>query len=105
MARRYRILRPVPCIGVVNAAMLHAGTRLHRHRQAASLLGVAPFNRVAARRWGRGTSAEAVADRGDGLFLAALAATGWNPDMEVLDKRLTSSGKESQGRARGSFAR
>ena len=63
------------------------------NRQAASLLGVAPFNRVGGKALGARNIRGGRRRPRDGLFLAALAATGWNPDMEVLDKRLTSSGK------------
>ena len=92
MVQRYRILRSVPGIGAINAAMLccympelgYIG-----NRQTASLLGVAPFNRDS----GKAERAGAGAAR-DGRFMAALSATRWNPDMKVLYERLTTRGKE-----------
>ena len=87
MAQRDRILRSVSGIGPVNAAVLcryMPELGFIGDRQAASVIGVAPFNRDSgkaegARRIRGGRRRPRV-----GLFMAALAATRWNQDMEVL---------------------
>ena len=97
MAQRYRILLSVPGIGAVNAAMLccympelgYIG-----NRQAASLIGVAPFNRDSGRTQGARHIRGGRRRPRDGLFMAALSATRWNPDMKVLYERLTTNGKK-----------
>ena len=97
MAQRYRILLSVPGIGAVNAAMLccympelgYIG-----NRQAASLIGVAPFNRDSGKAQGARHIRGGRRRPRDGLFMAALVASRWNPDMEALYKRLTTAGKK-----------
>jgi len=96
LARRRDILVSVPGIGPVTAAALicwvpELGTPAGR--QAASLLGVAPFARDS------GTLSGARHIRGgrrrprETLYMAATTATGWNPPMKELYERLTGAGK------------
>ncbi len=96
LARRRDILVSVPGIGPVTAAALicwmpELGTL--GSRQAAALLGVAPFARDS------GTLSGARRIRGgrrrhrDVLYMAAMTAIRWNPAMRELYERLTAAGK------------
>ena len=95
-AEAYRILISVPGIGPITAAglccwMPELGT-LDR-RQAAALVGVAPFPRDS------GVSSGARHIRGGRrrprnlLYMAALSACRWNPEMKVVHERLKAAGK------------
>ncbi len=96
LARRRDILVSVPGIGPVTAAALicwmpELGTL--GSRQAAALLGVAPFARDS------GTLSGARRIRGgrrrprDVLYMAAMTAVCWNPAMKEMYERLTAAGK------------
>ena len=88
---RYRILRSIPGIGPVTAAALccwmpelgHIG-----HRQAAALIGVAPFARDSGQT--RGTRQIHGGHRRprDILYMAALSAATHNPDLRAVFLRL-----------------
>ncbi len=96
LARRRDILVSVPGIGPVTAAALicwmpELGTL--ESRQAAALLGVAPFARDS------GTLSGVRRIRGgrrrprDVLYMAAMTAVCWNPAMKEMYERLTAAGK------------
>ena len=95
-AESCRILRSVPGIGPVTAAALicwmsELGTI--GNRQAAALIGVAPMANDS------GTMKGARHIRGgrrrprDILYMAAMAAMAWNPDMKAAYGRLRARGK------------
>ena len=95
-ARRDRILRSIPGIGPVTAAVLCAelpelGT-LGR-RQAASLVGVAPFPDDSGKRVGMRYCKGGRAVPRNVLFMAAMTASMYNAEMKQLYERLTEKGK------------
>ena len=95
-ARRDRILRSIPGIGPVTAAVLCAelpelGT-LGR-RQAASLVGVAPFPDDSGKRVGKRYCKGGRAVPRNVLFMAAMTASMYNAEMKQLYERLTNEGK------------
>ena len=96
-AERYAILLSIPGIGPVNAAQIccwmpELGSL--GHRQAASLLGVAPF----ANDSGKHEGARHIHGRRrrprDGLYMAAMCAVTHNPDMRSFAARLKAAGKK-----------
>ena len=96
-APRYRILLSIPGIGPVNAAMLcclmpELGSI--GNRQAASLIGVAPFNRDSGKAQGARHIRGGRRRPRDTLFMAATSAIQWNPDMKAIYDRLTARGKK-----------
>ena len=90
LSRRDAIIQSIPGCGPVNAACLCAdmpelGTL--RRRQAASLLGLAPFDRDSGHpRGGRAHPRHL-------LYMAALTAIRWNPYSKACYQRLTGRGK------------
>ena len=97
MAQRYQILRSVPGIGAVNAAMLCCympELGFIGNRQAASLIGVAPCSRDSGKAQGARHIRGGRRRPRDGLFMAALSAARCNPDMKVFYERLTTGGKK-----------
>ena len=95
-ARRDRILRSIPGVGPVTAAVLCAelpelGT-LGR-RQAASLVGVAPFPDDSGKRVGTRYCKGGRAVPRNVLFMAAMTASMYNVEMKQLYERLTEKGK------------
>ena len=95
-ARRDRILRSIPGIGPVTAAILCAempelGT-LGR-RQAASLMGIAPFPDDSGKRAGTRYCKGRRAVPRNVLFMAAMTASMYNAEMQRLYQRLTEKGK------------
>ena len=96
-ARRDRILRSIPGIGPISAAILCAempelGT-LGR-RQVASLLGVAPFPDDSGKRTGQRYIKGGRATPRTVLFMAATTAIRYNRDMKQVYDRLTGQGKK-----------
>ena len=96
-AEAYQVLTSVPGIGTITAAALccwmpELGAM--DRRQAAALIGVAPFARDS------GVSEGARHIRGgrrrprDILYMAALTARRHNPDMKTIYERLTDAGKD-----------
>lgn len=97
IAPRYQILISIPGIGPVNAAMLccqmpELGSI--GNRQAASLIGVAPFSRDSGKAQGPRHIRGGRRRPRDTLYMAAIAAIRWNPDMKAVYDRLTASGKK-----------
>ena len=96
-ARRDRILRSIPGVGPVSSAILCAEMpelgALDR-RQAACLLGVAPFQDDSGKKAGLRYIKGGRAAPRTALFMAATTATQYNPDMKLLYDRLTARGKK-----------
>lgn len=96
-ARRDRILRSIPGIGPITAAILCAempelGT-LGR-RQAASLIGVAPFPDDSGKRAGLRYIKGGRASPRTVMFMAATSAVRYNRDMNLFYDRLIRNGKK-----------
>ena len=96
-ARRYGILLSIPGIGPVNAAQLlcwmpELGSI--QNRQAASLLGVAPFDKDSGKSRGARHIAGGRRRPRDGMYMAATCAAVHNPDMKIVSDRLEGAGKK-----------
>ena len=94
--RRYRILLSIPGVGPVSAATLccwmpELGTI--SNRQAAALLGVAPFARDSGLQKGTRHIRGGRRRPRNVLYMAALTATRYNPDLQRVFLRLTAAGK------------
>ena len=94
--RRYRILTSIPGIGPVGAATLccwmpELGSI--GNRQAAALLGVAPFARDSGKRQGVRHIRGGRQRLRNVLYMAALTATQHNPDLQRVFLRLKAAGK------------
>ena len=96
LAHRYRLLTPMPGVGAVLActliALLPELGRLSR-KQAAALVGVAPYafesGALKGRRriWGGRANIRQV------LYMAAMSASNWNPVLKAFRDRLAAAGK------------
>lgn len=91
------ILRSVKGIGPVVAATLIAefpelGTLTRR--QAAALLGVAPYDRDSGKKQGARSIFGGRADTRAAVYMAALAAARSNPDIKAFHQRLKAAGKK-----------
>ena len=94
--QRYRILTSIPGIGPVSAATLccwmpelgHIG-----NRQAAALLGVAPFARDSGLQRGTRHIRGGRRRPRNVLYMAALSAAAHNPDLQRVFLRLKAAGK------------
>ncbi|HDC92521.1 MAG TPA: IS110 family transposase [Candidatus Acetothermia bacterium] len=95
-ANRDRLLRSVPGVGpVLSATLIGCLPELGelRGEENAALVGVAPFNRDSGRWrgkrgiWGGRATVRAV------LYMAAVAATRWNPVIREFYLRLIEAGK------------
>jgi len=98
LARRAEIIQSVPGLGAVNAASLLADMpelgRIGR-RQAASLIGVAPFDDDSGKRSGRRSIQGGRARPRHLLYMAALSAVRWEPGCWAMYRRLVDTrGKE-----------
>ncbi len=95
--RRDRILRSIPGIGKVTAAIFCAEMpelgALGR-RQAAALIGVAPFPDDSGKRAGLRYTKGGRAVPRTALFMAAMTAVRYNQDMKLVYDRLTGQGKK-----------
>ena len=95
-AERFRILTSIPGVGVVTAAALlcwmpELGS-LGR-RQAAALIGVAPFANDSGQRRGARHIRGGRRRPRDVLFMAATSAARCNRDLKVVFERLKAAGK------------
>lgn len=95
-AESYRILTSIPGVGPVTAAALicwmsELGTI--SGRQAASLIGVAPVARDSGTMKGVRHVRGGRRRPRDVLYMAALSAAVWNPDMKAAYDRLRNQGK------------
>ena len=94
--QRYQILISIPGVGPVSAAALccwmpelgHLG-----NRQAAALLGVAPFARDSGRQRGARHIRGGRQRPRNVLYMAALSAAMHNPDLQRVFQRLKAAGK------------
>ena len=94
--RRYRILLSIPGVGPVSAATLccwmpELGSI--GNRQAAALLGVAPFAHDSGLHKGARHIRGGRRRPRKVLYMAALTATRHNPDLQHVFRRLTAAGK------------
>jgi len=98
-ANRDRLLRSVPGVGpVLSATLIGCLPELGalRGKEIAALVGVAPFNRDSGQWcgkrgiWGGRAPVRAV------LYMAAVAATRWNPVIREFYLRLTGAGKPAK---------
>lgn len=95
----YTLLTAVPGVGPVLAATLIADMRelgTIGRRQAASLIGVAPFNDDSNRRHGRRAIAGGRTQIRTVFYMAAVAATRCNPPIRDFYKRLRAKGKPAK---------
>lgn len=93
---RYRLLRSLPGVGPLTAAMLvvrmpELGTM--ERGQAASLLGVAPFDHDSGKYRGLRFTAGGRTRPRRLMYLAAIAAKRFNPAFKTFAARLTANGK------------
>ncbi len=96
LAESYGILTSVPGIGPVTAASLIAWMGelgAIGNRQAAALIGVAPFARDSGTLKGGRHVAGGRRRPRDVLYMAAMSACMFNPDMKELYGRLKDKGK------------
>jgi len=96
LARRYRLLLSLPGIGPLIAAALvvrmpELGAM--KRGQAASLIGVAPFDRDSGLFKGQRFIWGGRARPRRLLYLGALAAKRWDPDFRAFAERLIANGK------------
>ena len=90
------LLRSVPGVGPVVSRTLIAGLpelgQLDR-RQVASLAGVAPFTRQSGKWRGKTFIGGGRSDVRQMLYMGALSATRFNPELSAFYRRLTAAGK------------
>jgi transposase len=97
MKERKEILESIPGIGAATAAALIADMpELGKieNKQAAALLGVVPYTKQSGMYQGVETISGGRAAPRQALYMAALAATRYNPVMKNFYNRLRSSGKK-----------
>lgn len=99
MSRTDRIIRSVPGVGPVLSATILAslgelGT-LHR-REAAALIGVAPYNRDSGRFKGQRAIRGGRTVVRNVLYMATLAAMRFNPVIRTFADRLKAAGKKNK---------
>jgi transposase len=97
MARKDRLMQSVPGVGPVFAHSLIAlmpelGTMTGR--QAASLLGVAPFDCESGSFKGQRRIFGGRRNLRDVAYMAALVASQWNPALKAFRDRLAAAGKK-----------
>ena len=96
LARRDAIIQSIPGFGPLNAACLCADMpelgSLGR-RQAASLMGLAPFDRDSGQRRGGRSIRGGRAQPRHLLYMAALSAIRYEPACQACYQRLTAKGK------------
>ena len=96
LSRRDAIIQSIPGFGPVNAACLCADMpelgSLGRH-QAASLLGLAPFDRDSGQHRGDRSIRGGRAQPRHLLYMAALSAIRCEPSSQACYQRLTANGK------------
>ena len=97
LARRAAIIRSIPGFGPANAASLCADMpelgSIDR-RQAAALIGVAPYDRDSGQSSGGRHIKGGREHPRNLLYMAATSAIRFNPPMQAFFERLSASGKE-----------
>jgi transposase len=99
LARRYAIVLSIPGIGPVTAAMLVIGMAelgTCSGKQAAMLAGLAPLADDSGARTGRRAIRGGRAGVRTALYMAALSASRYNPDLAGFATRLRSAGKPAK---------
>jgi transposase len=99
IARRTALLRSVPGIGPVTAATLEAflgELGSIEHRQAAALVGVAPFDRDSGAFRGQRRILGGRKPVRDALYMAALVGSIRNPILAAFKQRLAAAGKPAK---------
>ena len=99
LARRYALLQSLPGVGPVVAASLvirmpELGALPHGH--AASLIGVAPFDRDTGQSHGQRHIGGGRARPRRFLYIAALAASRFDPGFRAFVQRLKAAGKQTK---------
>lgn len=97
--RRSAILRPIPGVGPVTAAVFLSGlAELGRcsGKQAAMLAGLAPVACDSGDTRGRRSIRGGRQDVRDAAYMAALAASRYNPDLAGFVERLRNTGKPAK---------
>ena len=97
LARRAAIIRSIPGFGPANAASLCADMpelgSINR-RQAAALIGVAPYDRDSGQSSGGRRITGGREHPHNLLYMAATTAIRFNPEMQAFFERLRASGKQ-----------
>lgn len=91
-----RLLQSVPGVGIgLSAAILGSFAELGSlgKRQAAALVGVAPFNHDSGQRSGARRVRGGRVDLRNVFYMAACAAAKYNPVLKAFHQRLTANGK------------
>lgn len=99
LARRYGILRSIPSIGPVNAALLVAGLPelgAASAKQITLLAGLAPIPDDSGERQGYRRIAGGRQSVRNGLYLAALSAARCNPALRAFYRRKIDQGKAAK---------
>jgi transposase len=99
LARRYAILTSIPAIGPIHAATLIAWLAELGQltaKEIAMLAGLAPIADDSGERQGVRTVWAGRAKVRRALYLAALTATRFNPDLAAFYRRLTGEGKPAK---------
>jgi transposase len=96
LAHRYRLLTSMPGVGLVLACTLIAllpelGTM--SRKQAAALVGVAPYAFESGKFKGLRCIWGGRAPVRDVLYMAAMSASNWNPALKAFHNRLKAAGK------------
>lgn len=97
LAHRYQIVLSIPGVGPSAAAWLVVGIAelgSCTGRQASMLAGLAPVDDRSGSRDGVKRIRGGRGDVRRGIFMAALSATRFNPDLKVVYERLVAAGKE-----------
>src|SRR5258707_15118459 len=97
LAHRYRLLTSMPGVGAVLActllALLPELGRMSR-KQVAALVGVAPYAFESGTLKGRRCIWGGRANVRQGLYMAAMGASNWNPGLKAFHDRLEAAGKK-----------
>lgn len=93
LSRRHEILLSIPGISAVTAATLVVEMPELGARQVASLAGLAPITRQSGTWQGRAFIRGGRAQIRRALYMPALVAARFNPDLKATFDRLTSAGK------------
>lgn len=99
MAMKSRLLRSIPGIGpVASATLLACMPELGdlAPKAAAALAGLAPFNRDSGTRQGKRFIRGGRGVVRNALYMAALAASRFNPDLKAFADRLKAKGKPAK---------
>jgi transposase len=99
LAARYAILVSIPSIGAITAAALLAGlSELGRctSKAATLLAGLAPIADDSGRRQGQRHIRGGRMPVRNALYMAALSAARFNPDLKVVYQRLRNAGKPAK---------